>query len=268
MKAVNLLPAEGRRGVGGVGAGRSEGAAYGVLALLGGLALLALVYGVAHHQVSSRRSQLATVSARMQRVQESTSALSSYTSFNALREQRVNAVNELVGSRFDWAHALHELGRVMPAGTSISTLSGAIGAGAGGAAPVGAAPTSTATTAPPPSAASTAAAPGAAATSSVTSATPPGSVPTITLGGCATSQAKVAQALLRLRLIDGVSKVTLQSSVKSNASGAGSGLAAGSSSSCAGDAAFSAQLTFQALPAVSPTGNGGAQLTSSTGGQG
>jgi hypothetical protein len=266
MKAVNLLPAEGRRGVGGVGVGRSEGAAYGVLALLGGLALLALVYGVARHQVSSRRSQLATVSARTQRVQESTSALSSYTSFNALREQRVNAVNELIGSRFDWAHALHELGRVMPAGTSISTLTGAIGAGAAGAAaPVGVAPTSTATTAPPPSAAPSAAAPGAGVVSTVTSATPPGSVPTITLGGCATSQAKVAQALLRLRLIDGVSKVTLQSSVKASATGAG--VAAGSGSGCTGDAAFSAQLTFQALPAVSPTANGGTQLTSSTGSQ-
>jgi len=265
MRAVNLITSDDRRG--GVGAGRSQGAAYAVLALLGGLALLALVYGLARHQVSSRRAQLAVVQAHAQRVQEATSALSSYTTFDSLREQRVKAVDELVDSRFDWAHTLHELGRVMPAGTSITTLTGAIGAvsDTGAAAAASAAPTSTATTAPPPSATSSAAGSGAAAIS-VTSATPPGSVPTMTLGGCATSQAKVAQALLRLRLIDGVSKVTLQSSVKAAASGAGSG--GGSSSGCAGAAAFSVQLTFQALPAGPSTGQGSAQLTSSTGGEG
>ena len=48
----------------------------------------------------------------------------------------------------------------------------------------------------------------------MTSATPPGSVPTFTLTGCATSQTAVAQTLERLRLIDGVSEVTLQSSTK------------------------------------------------------
>ena len=40
----------------------------------------------------------------------------------------------------------------------------------------------------------------------------PGSVPTFNLSGCAASQAQVALALDRLRLIDGVSAVTLQAS--------------------------------------------------------
>ena len=61
---------------------------------------------------------------------------------------------------------------------------------------------------PPPSGST------AAASAAVTSATPPGSVPTFTLSGCATSQTEVAQTLQRLRLIDGVSNVTLQSSTK------------------------------------------------------
>ena len=55
---------------------------------------------------------------------------------------------------------------------------------------------------------------------SVSSATPAGSVPTFTLSGCATSQKAVAQMLQRLRLIDGVSEVTLQSSTKRGGSGA------------------------------------------------
>jgi hypothetical protein len=262
MRAVNLIPSEDRaRGVGAVGVGRSQGAAYGVLGLLAGLALLALLYGLARHQVSSRRAQLATVAATTQRVQSAAAALTSYASFDALREQRVKAVNELVDARFDWAHTLHELGRVMPSGTSISTLTGTIG----GPTTSGSAPAASAATAAPAStAASTAGSTsgsGAAAASAVTSATPPGSVPTITLAGCATSQAKVALTLERLRLIDGVSNVSLKSSVRG---GAASGSAGGEG--CAG-AAFSVTLTFQALPAVSSMGKGGAEPASSTGGQ-
>jgi hypothetical protein len=261
MRAVNLIPSDDRRGAGGlagIGSGRSQGGAFGVLALLAGLAVLALIYGLARHQVSSRRTQLATVAASAQRVQESTTALSSYTSFESLREQRIKAVDELVDSRFDWAHAVHELGRVMPSGTSVSTLTGAIGSATTAAGAPAAAATTTSTTA-----SATPSAPGssAAGASSVSSATPPGSVPTVTLAGCATSQAKVALTLERLRLIDGVSKVALQSSAKPTV---GAGSAAGSSG-CADGAAFSVQLTFQALPAASSTGKGGAQLTSSTG---
>ena len=40
-----------------------------------------------------------------------------------MHEQRVQAVDQLVDSRFDWAHAFHELGRVLPPGTSRSPRS-------------------------------------------------------------------------------------------------------------------------------------------------
>ncbi len=53
----------------------------------------------------------------------------------------------------------------------------------------------------------------------MSSATPAGSVPTFTLAGCATSQAMVALTLTRLRLIDGVSEVTLQSSTQAAKTG-------------------------------------------------
>ena len=52
MRAVNLIPAEQRSG-GVVGAGRSGGVAYAVLGALCGLALMALMYGIAHHQVNT-----------------------------------------------------------------------------------------------------------------------------------------------------------------------------------------------------------------------
>jgi Tfp pilus assembly protein PilN len=229
MRAVNLIPAEERTGAGGA-AGRSQGAAYAVLALLAGFALLALLYGQAHRQVSSRRSQLAAVNARAQQAQAQASSLAAYTSFTALREERERDVSQLVSSRFDWAHSLHELGRVLPSTASISTIEGAVGSASGS-----------------PGSAAAKAAPGAGAVSS----TPPGSVPNVTLAGCATSQAQVAVTLNRLRLIDGVSEVTLQTSTKGNAG------VAGATGACPpGSAAFTAALAFDALPAntaVSPS---------------
>jgi Tfp pilus assembly protein PilN len=238
VRAVNLIPSEHRRGgAAGLGAGRSEGAAYAVLGLLAGFALLALLYGVARHHVSSQRTQLASVQARMQRAHETASGLSSYTSFLSLREQRVQSVTSLVDSRFDWAQSLHELGRVLPHDATITSLNGTIGAAAGATGGSSA---------------------GAAAGGSVSSATPPGSVPTFTLTGCATSQAEVALTLQRLRLIDGVANVTLQSSSKSSATA--------SSGQCSnGHSSFNVQLSFAPLPAVSASSSS-TRLTSSTGG--
>jgi hypothetical protein len=86
----------------------------------------------------------------------------------------------------------------------------------------------------------------------VTSATPPGSVPTFSLSGCATSQTQVAQTLNRLRLIDGVSSVTLQSSTKPSASGGSTG--GGGGGGCTGNnTSFTVQVTYDPLPPVSET---------------
>ncbi len=247
MKSVNLIPADQRAGAGGA-AGRSEGGAYAVLALLGGLALLALLYGLAHRQVSSRRAQVSSMNARAQQAQDAAGQLAPYTNFIALREERERAVSALVDSRFDWAHTFHELGRVLPAGASISSIDGTVATASGAAGATGAgsaAGAGSATGAGSGAGASKAAAGGGSAAAS---ATPPGSVPTFTLTGCATSQSEVAVTLNRLRLIDGVGEVTLQSSAKAS-SGGGASAASGA---CPGtDPAFTILLTFEPLPAPS-----------------
>ncbi|HST34951.1 MAG TPA: hypothetical protein VLJ80_15680 [Solirubrobacteraceae bacterium] len=246
MRAVNLIPSEERRG-GSAGVGRSGGAAYIVLGMLGVMAVLVLLYGMARHQVSDRQDKLASIAAQTQRAQEAATALTPYTSFVALREQRMQAVEAVVDSRFDWAHAFHELGRVLPRETSISSIDGTVGGAA--------APSSTASA---PAAATTA--PAAAATS----ATPPGSVPAITLSGCASTQAEVALTLQRLRLIDGVSAVSLQSSAKSGATGASS---ASSNGNCTAQSpTFTVQITFEPLPTPAASSGSATKLTASTGG--
>lgn len=232
MRAANLIPEEQRGGSANL-VGRSQGAALIVIAVLAGLVILAGFYGYARHQVSSKKAEVAQLQAEAQEVQSEVNRLAPYTKFVALREERMKDVMSLVNSRFDWAHALHELGRVLPLDASLSSVQGQIGSGG----PAGSA------------AAATPAAPsaGAGAAATVTSATPPGSTPTFTLAGCATTQSEVALTLTRLRLIDGVSNVTLQSSTKGGSSG---GAVSSGSGSCSGTA-FTAEVTFDALPAVS-----------------
>jgi hypothetical protein len=244
MRAVNLIPADQRSGGMARGPSRSEGGAYAVLALLGGLAVCALLYGIAHHQISTRTAQANALAVQTQRNQARAALLAPYTSFIALREQRTQAVLGIVNSRFDWAHAMHELGRVLPLGTSISSLTGTVGSATSG------------------TGASTAAA--AAAKPGATSATPPGSVPTVTLTGCSTSQSEVALTLDRLRLIDGVSEVTLSSSTKTGNSGGG-GAAGGACVS--GEPSYTAVVSFAPLPATSAVGSSTTQSAAlSTGG--
>jgi hypothetical protein len=246
MRAVNLIPAD-QRGGAGRGMGRSGGGAYVVLGFLGALALLLLLYGRAHHQVTSRKAQAAALNAKAQQAQEAVTRLAPYTTFLALREQREQAVSQLVDARFDWAHIFHELGRVLPVQTSITSLTGGVGPASGAAS--GSSGASGAASSSPSSTSSTSSSPSSSAASTggaVASATPPGSVPTVTLAGCATSQSVVAVALNRLRLIDGVSEVTLQSSTKSTLASAASGPSGG----CGRGPAFTTVLTFQPLPSV------------------
>jgi hypothetical protein len=258
MRAVNLIPGDQRSGK-SVGVGRSEGGAYAVLVLLVAIAGLAVLYGKANREVASRKAQTASITAQAQRAQAAASQLAPYTSFIALRAQREQAVTALVDSRFDWAHAFHEFGRVLTGQTQIISLDGSIASGAatttaaGAAAPAASGATTTVAPAAAPAASG---ATTTAASTSVASATPAGSVPIFTLTGCATSQPAVAQMLERLRLIDGVNTVTLLSSTKS----AGS---AGSSGGCPPNGpSFSVTVAFDGLPsaaasaaAAKPAGN-------------
>jgi Tfp pilus assembly protein PilN len=265
MRAFNLIPADERGGGVGVSAGKSGGGAYVVLGLLGVLAIFALLYGEASRQISSQTAKITTLNAQAQAAQAQAAKLAPYVSFKTMHEQRVQAVDQLVDSRFDWAHAFHELGRVLPPGqVSLTSLSGTIGGSSGGSTAAGAdtaagasSKAAGATGASTPAAGSTSAA--ATSSSSVASATPAGSVPTFTLAGCATSQSMVALTLDRLRLIDGVSEVTLQSSTQV-AKGAGG---SGASTGCAG-ATFAMQITFDPLPSASATSSPSATPTTAT----
>jgi hypothetical protein len=96
MRAVNLIPADERRRVGGSGSGVVS---YIILAVLA----LVVAAGAAH-----------TLANR--------SALQAYTAFTALRQKRSDTVRSLATSRFDWSHALHEVARTLPSDAWVTAM--------------------------------------------------------------------------------------------------------------------------------------------------
>lgn len=240
MKAVNLIPPDERAGGGSLG-GRSGGGAYAVIGLLLGLALLAVLYASAHHQIAVKEGEAEQLSSEAAQAKEEASRLAPYTHFVTLRNERVSDVQQLAGTRFDWAHMMHELGRVLPTSASLSGVQGSAGTSEASAA-------SSATTAGTEATA-------AGSGSPVSSSTPAGSTPSLTLSGCATSQAAVALTMDRLRLMNGVNEVSLQSSTSSGSAASGG--------SCGKDVSFSMSVDFEGLPTPQAPSSGGAAQSAS-----
>ena len=92
-----------------------------------------------------------------------------------MRAKRTDTVTQLANSRFDWAHALHEIARVLPENAWLTNLS--------------------ATTSPGVSVG------GGSGSGSLRGAM---ATPAVELSGCTTSQGSVAKMMARMRLIDGV----------------------------------------------------------------
>lgn len=244
MRAVNLIPAEERRGAGGA-AGRSGGAAHLLVGVLAVLTLLVGFYTLEKRSVADKRGQVVALENQAVTAESQAAELSSYVQFAGLRARRTATVSSLAASRFDWAHALRELARVIPPSTWLTSLQGTVAPGVavkGGA---------------------------AGATSGLRGAI---AVPAVEIVGCTTDQTAVARMMTRMRLIDGVTRVSLQSSVKADAAVGGGG-ASGGSGDCRGGVAKSPQFALVvffdraagAVPTTAPAAGrlSAAQLTPS-----
>jgi Tfp pilus assembly protein PilN len=181
MRAVNLMPADARA----VRAARRGGPAYVLLGALAALVVLASLWTVASRQAGDRRAQLDRANAQTAVAEARTGAAQPYEEFARLVQDRLATITALARSRFDWAHAMREISRVLPADVWLTELGGVSGA-----------------TGEPPS--------------PTTSVAP---VPAFKLDGCTRSQARVAQLMARLRAVDGVRDVVLSKSQKPETSG-------------------------------------------------
>jgi Tfp pilus assembly protein PilN len=238
MRAVNLIPTDQQRGAGGA-AGKSGGGAYVLLGALALLVVLAAGYVVSNKSVDDKKSQLADITQQAAAAEAKAQSLTSYTKFASIRQKRVDTVSQLAASRFDWAHALREVARVLPENAWLTTLtattSTTVNVGSGGG--------------------------------NLRSAL---NVPAIQVQGCTTSQASVAKLIARLRLIDGVQRVTLEDSTKGQESaGSASNQTSGSTGDCRGGHSkfpiFNADVFFeQGTTVASGTAGTAAPGTAST----
>jgi Tfp pilus assembly protein PilN len=187
MKAVNLLPPD-LRGVAkpaaALGAGDEPAGRMGAFAVIGALAFCVVAlaaYVLTTNTVKDRRAQLDQVSAEAATAAQQAARLKPYADFAAQAQERVQTVKDLASARFDWEQALRDVSRAVPAAVTLSSLNGTISSTSGGS-----------------------------GGSSLRAAIP---APAIEMQGCTTGgQSDVATLLSRLRAIDGVTRVSLQSS--------------------------------------------------------
>ena len=131
MKAVNLIPAEERRGAGG--AGRSGGAVYALLGRARSSSSSCVLAAIAGAQsVSDKRAQLADTQAEATAAPGVGRPASPPTPrFATCAPSASQTVRRSRRSRFDWAHALHEVARTLPPDVSLTAMTGTVDADGG-----------------------------------------------------------------------------------------------------------------------------------------
>ena len=193
MKAVNLLPPDAR-GANKAAAERTvvvdHASSSGAYLLLGVLALAVLaVAGVVltGNAIKDREAQLASAEAQKAQIAVRAAQLKPYADFDQLASERLATVNDLAGQRFDWEQvtprplARHPRRR-HPLRAQRQRLHGRRRSSSGLRSAIAA--------------------------------------PAITISGCTDNQREVAGLMSRLRNIDGVTRVSLSKSTKSEADAA------------------------------------------------
>ena len=227
MRAVNLIPADSR---GGSGArGPSTGMQVPVYVLLGFLAAavaLVTLYVLTNNSISSRTAKLNNLKTEVTQEQAAVARLGEFTKFASLAQTRISTVQSIAAARFDWHTALSELSKVVPANTTLQSVVGSVvpGATSGGS--------------------------GSAGTGGIRSAI---TAPAFELSGCTRSQDDVAKLMSQLRLINGVTRVTISDSQLSSTSAQTSSGSA--SQGCgANTPTFDLVVFFQPVANAGPTG--------------
>jgi Tfp pilus assembly protein PilN len=234
MRAVNLIPAEQRKGSNA--GGKSGGAAY---ALLGALALAVALFAahtVTNGKVRDKVAQADAVEAQATAVEAKAGRLASYQQFTKVVQERTATVQGLAAARFDWGRTLEQVSQVVPSDVALTQMQ-ASGPGTGG---------------------------------DLVSARSALSNPAIEMLGCAPSQARVALLMARLRRIEGVQRVALASSEKADGSASSDAAQSSESVDATGGCQTSDQVpqfglvVFFGTPTAATTAASGSSATQST----
>jgi Tfp pilus assembly protein PilN len=227
MRAVNLIPADSRGGSGS--RGPSTGMQIPVYVLLGFLACalaLVTIYVLTNNSIASRTAKLNNLKTEVTQEQAAVSRLGEFTKFAQLAQTRISTVHSIAAARFDWHAALSDLSKVVPTNVTLQSIIGTVvpGATTGGS--------------------------GSGGTGTVRSAI---TAPAFEVSGCTRSQDDVAKFMSQLRLINGVTRVTISDSQMSNSASAPA--AGGSSQGCgANSPTFDLVVFFQPVANAGPAG--------------
>lgn len=178
MRAVNLLPRDDARG------GRSLPSPWVMLAATAPVVAGCLVYvGYTTEQskVVDKRTELAAIQSRLDRLASAQSGLVAESSLVGLRGQRIAALQDALSKSMAWDVTLQDLARVLPKGVSLTSVSAQ---------------------SPTPSAA-------AAPATGVPAAAPVSAPQTFNMVGLAATHDQVAELLERLSLLPMLTNVTL-----------------------------------------------------------
>jgi Tfp pilus assembly protein PilN len=237
VRAVNLIPDAGHRGGGALRPRLSAG--YVVIGVLAIALVMVTLYVLATNSIGDRKAKLAGVKQEAAEEQAAAARLSNYTSFAQLAQARAETVRQIAATRFDWHRVLSDLSKVVPANTSLQSLVATVS------------PTTTV------SAGSSSAGAGSSGIRTAVAA------PAFVMTGCTQSQDDVARLMARLRLMTGVTRVTLGDSAKpdSGSPGVSAGPASASAASAgcgANRPSFDLVVFFQPPSQAASSGLGSA----------
>jgi Tfp pilus assembly protein PilN len=194
VRPVNLIPQDERRG--DRAAMRTGAFSYVLLGLLAAAVLAAAALALTSKQISDRKAEVVELQAQEQQAQARAQSFAAFTQFRAAQEARSATMVSLAQSRFDWQRVLNEFARVIPADVWFVKLAGTVD------------PTVTVQDAPDIKGRDSIAG------------------PALEMEGCASSQDAVAALIANLEEIDGVTRVGLESSEKTDDAEGGAATAA------------------------------------------
>jgi Tfp pilus assembly protein PilN len=242
VKAVNLIPSDAQRGGSGSAKSLSRSPALVPIVLLAVGLVFVTIYVLTQNTISDRKAKIASDQAQLTVVKAQAAALDQYAQFEQLAEARIQTIRTIATSRFDWEAALSSLSKVVPANTSLQSLLGTVSPDANVSGTAGS---------------------GVPTSQSLRAAI---NAPAFAMTGCTKTHDDVARLISRLRLMDGVTRITLADSQKSDSNVSGPAVAGTSAQGCGPNApTFDLVVFFKPLPgAAATTGSSGATSVSTT----
>jgi Tfp pilus assembly protein PilN len=188
--------------------GRTGFVPYVLLGVLG-LAVIGVAATVlTSNKVNSRKGEVASLNRDEAAVRSAADALRPYGNFAQVKQARVATVNSLVDTSFNWERVLRALSRTIPSNVWLTQLTGTVSPDvkieSGG-------------------------------TSGVAQARAGAQSPAVELSGCTYSHSAVARMMVRMRNLDDVSQVLLQSSEKPDSVDQAGSASAGGGQASGGD---------------------------------